>query len=284
MVLEHVIVPIDLSPASLAALPVAASLAQRTGGRVDALAVVGDVALVHPTATELAFNISRLGLPVTIHREVEVHPSPAEAIVAKLDRTPGGALVMRSQGRGRSAAVLGSTLAEVLRRSHRPVIVLGPHADLGPCELDGEYFVPLDGSANGEAVLPIVAAWARQFGGTPTVVEVATSTYADSAASAYLRTQAAALTARVGRPVDYELIHGGDVGLAIAEQATAAGAAMVFLATHGRTGIGRLASGSVAAAVVRHARMPVVVYRPAQTGDLVDLPHTPVELATAAGQ
>lgn len=270
MILEHIIVPVDLSPESLAAIPVAAALAHATGGHVEVVAVVDDERQVRATTTELVHHLALLGLPVTIHREVVVHASAAAAIVTKLEHTPGAMLLMRSQGRGRSAAVLGSTLAEVLRRSHRPVVVLGPHADLTHCDLGGEYFVPLDGSANAEAVLPIVATWAREFGGTPTVVEVASSRYADSSASAYLRTQAAGLSQRVGRTVDYELIHGGDIGLAIASQAGAVGASMVFLATHGRTGLGRLAAGSVAAGVVRHARMPVVVYRPIQVGDAED--------------
>lgn len=260
--LEQLIVPVDLSPASMAVLPVAAELARSSGALLEALAVVDDPADVRRTATELAFRVNRMHLPVTVRRDVQVHGSPAEAIVAKLAGTAGAVLMMRSQGRGRSAAVFGSTLADVLRRAHRPVIVLGPQAELVPCRPDGEYFVPLDGSPSAEAVLPIAAAWADQFGGRPTVVEVATSSFVDSTASAYLRAQASELAARIGRTVDHELIHGGDIGRAIADQAAADGVAMIFIATHGRTGIARLASGSVAASVVRHARVPVVVYRP----------------------
>ena len=37
---------------------------------------------------------------------------------------------------------------------------------------------------------------------------------------------------------------------------------LIFLATHGRTGLARLRSGSVAAEVVRHAHCPVVLFRP----------------------
>lgn len=264
MLLDHLIVPVDLSATSIATIPVAAALAERTGGRVELLTVVDETRLIDPTNAELDRTLSQLGpVPVTITRDVQVGGSASAAITAKLEREPGAMLLMASHGRGRSAAVLGSTLASVLRSCHRPVIVLGPNADLAPRDLAGEYFVPLDGSDNAEAVLPIVADWASQFGGAPTVVEVATTTYADAAASAYLRTQAAMLGERLGRPVDYDQLHGGDVGLAIAEHAHAAGAALIFIATHGRTGIGRLASGSVAAGVVRHARMPVVVFRPA---------------------
>ena len=266
MMLDHLIVPVDLSASSLATIGLAATLADRVGGQVDAICVVSDAKLVRPAATELNYHIARLGpLPVTIHREVIVADSPATAIIDTLIATPEATLVMASQGRGRSAAVFGSTLADVLRRSARPVIVLGPNADLTTCETGGEYFVPLDGSDNAEAVLPIVAEWTAELGGSPTVVEVATASYHD-AASAYLRAQAAGLADTIGRPVDYELIHGGDIGRAIAERADAVGASLIFIASHGRTGIGRLASGAVAAGVVRHARMPVVVLRPADVG------------------
>jgi nucleotide-binding universal stress UspA family protein len=40
------------------------------------------------------------------------------------------------------------------------------------------------------------------------------------------------------------------------------GASLLFLTTHGRSGLDRLRLGSVAAEIVRHAACPVVMHRP----------------------
>jgi len=56
-------------------------------------------------------------------------------------------------------------------------------------------------------------------------------------------------------------VHGGRADEAIA--GAAEGAAAIVMATHGRSGIGRLVYGSVAAAVLRRGETPVVMVRPA---------------------
>ena len=68
---------------------------------------------------------------------------------------------------------------------------------------------------------------------------------------------------RRGRPADE-----------IVAAATESGADLVAMATHGRTGLGRLLFGSVAEAVLRQAPVPVFMIRE---------PHT-VEAAAAAGE
>jgi nucleotide-binding universal stress UspA family protein len=68
------------------------------------------------------------------------------------------------------------------------------------------------------------------------------------------RLQAAGLTA------DAELREGG-AGAEILAAATAWGAELILVGTRGRTGLARLALGSVARNVVHHARMSVLVAR-----------------------
>jgi nucleotide-binding universal stress UspA family protein len=55
-----------------------------------------------------------------------------------------------------------------------------------------------------------------------------------------------------------------NIGDNIAERAREAGASVVVIGTHGRTGMGRLLLGSVAERVVRHAHCDVYVVRPPQ--------------------
>jgi nucleotide-binding universal stress UspA family protein len=69
--------------------------------------------------------------------------------------------------------------------------------------------------------------------------------------------------ARPGAGVAIEtLAHGtsGEVAEAVAKVAEEKGAAFIALSTHGRTGLRRLILGSVAEAVVRRARCPVMTF------------------------
>lgn len=54
-------------------------------------------------------------------------------------------------------------------------------------------------------------------------------------------------------------VRSGKADEAIAEAAAALGADMIVIASHGRTGVGRVVFGSVAAAVIRGAKIPVLV-------------------------
>ncbi|MFL6287015.1 MAG: universal stress protein [Actinomycetes bacterium] len=67
------------------------------------------------------------------------------------------------------------------------------------------------------------------------------------------------------------MLHGGHAGRSITDFADETGASLIFMSTHGRTGLARLRSGSVAAEVVRHARCPVVLFRPPELRDDADL-------------
>ena len=54
----------------------------------------------------------------------------------------------------------------------------------------------------------------------------------------------------------------GDPGLAVVEYAAANGVGLVAVATHGRSGPGRVLFGSVADYIVRHSRLPILLIRP----------------------
>lgn len=59
--------------------------------------------------------------------------------------------------------------------------------------------------------------------------------------------------------IDVELVTGGDPAEQITAWADANGVDLIAVTTHGRTGLKRLALGSVAEAVIRHSRVPVLV-------------------------
>jgi nucleotide-binding universal stress UspA family protein len=58
------------------------------------------------------------------------------------------------------------------------------------------------------------------------------------------------------------LIHSRHVSAAIVDLAESRFASLIYLATHGPHRFERLASGSIAAAVLHHATCPVIMFRP----------------------
>jgi nucleotide-binding universal stress UspA family protein len=136
--------------------------------------------------------------------------------------------------------------------------------------------VPLDGSALAEGIIPFLLKIAGPLdmslvllrvleplvpavgdGMRPNlIVDAETRT---REAEEYLATQAAALRAR-GVDVAWE-VRPGRPDEEIVEAARKAGADLIAMSTHGRSGLGRLLFGSVAEQVLRHAEVPVFLMR-----------------------
>jgi nucleotide-binding universal stress UspA family protein len=137
-----------------------------------------------------------------------------------------------------------------------------------------KILVPLDGSPGAEAVLPDVVMLARALGAEVLLLRVTRARVfpgvdptdaqvrAVHEAEAYLAVQVeqvrlwgleARSTVRYGDPVPEILDH-----------IRVASATLVAMASRARTRVGRLLLGSVAAAVVRHAGVPVLLLGPHQ--------------------
>lgn len=276
---SHLIVPIDPWASSTQSIPVAAQLAAAAGASVDVVAVTGSYQDRAATSEALADAVARHGpLAVEPTQHVVVAASVSAAIAARLADTPGAMIVMNSHGRGRSAAVLGSTATELLAATRAPIVVVGPEAGQRPARVDGSYVVPLDGSEMSETILPTVLDWASTFGGEPWLVEVLdpdNELPSDVVATAGVSRCAHDLERDLGRVVNYEALRGHRAGATIVDFAQQYDASLIFMTTHGRTGAARLRAGSVAANVVRHAPCPVVMLRPRSLGAPETSPEPP---------
>ena len=138
--------------------------------------------------------------------------------------------------------------------------------------------VPLDGSELAEAALPIARELADSLGGRLVLVGVipapgqfvagqggAISTYTDpdlAELQAEVHTYLEGIARRVGAGTQMEMaIREGDAATQVAQVAQEYAAAMVVMATHGRTGAIRSILGSVAGSVVHHSSGPVLLVR-----------------------
>jgi nucleotide-binding universal stress UspA family protein len=123
----------------------------------------------------------------------------------------------------------------------------------------GTVIVPLDGSELAEQVLPYARAIAEKSNVPLQFVRVVAEDDPASEreeARTYLRQQAEAIGDRVQISVRM-----GDPGEQIVKAAEEANNPLIVMATHGRTGLRRIFSGSVAQHVVRESGAPVFLVR-----------------------
>jgi nucleotide-binding universal stress UspA family protein len=273
-----IVVPLDGSPFAERALRPACSIAARLEqSRVLLLSCTDDIDHMQHRLDELAGLYSEV---VAIETRRVAHGDPAEVILATAATEPDATLCMATHGRGGiTSAVLGSVAKRVVCGSTRPLVLVGPHCRtaLLPAER-GRLLVCSDGSEFSDSIVPTAAAWCDRLDLAPWLTEVVgpdeNPEPADhpvpnrevGAATKRLEVLAAQL-----RPTDVgiEVLHGAP-GRSIPDFAERLPAALIAIATHGRSGLTRITMGSVTTEVVRHAPCPVLITRPTDDRSCLD--------------
>jgi len=119
---------------------------------------------------------------------------------------------------------------------------------------------PTDFSHCGDAALAHATSLARDTGATLLIVHVEEPPIAYGGGEMYYGVPEPATDDLKKMLAEHHLIVGDPAG-AITRLAEEEGVDMIVLGTHGRTGLSRLLMGSVAEAVVRHAKCPVFTYK-----------------------
>jgi nucleotide-binding universal stress UspA family protein len=190
----------------------------------------------------------------------------ADAVLAEAD-TDDALVCIASHGhRGLGAALLGSTAEEILRKSARPVLIVGPRYEAQPLRDDGMIVACVDGSTFAEQALPVAQAWSATLGEHLWFVQVAApntdrATGTDSPGvryeTSYLRSLAQ------GDPrTDFDVLHSNHPAHELADLAGRSPVDLLVMATHGRSGWSRLTLGSVAMNVVHRATCPILLVHP----------------------
>jgi len=263
---SEMLVPLDGRDASLRSVPVAGRIADRLELSLRLMTVADDP----DAATARLGSLAERLLP---GRDVAIDAAsgdPAEAIVQaagtdKLVCMATGATLLPHGGH------VGSVAEEVVREVGRPVILLGPRADLDPGKPTERIVVPVDGSAMSELAIDVAGDLAKALGAEawlvsviPPKLEVAAEHQIGrnigAAEVGYVRRLARELGHQFGIETGYEVLHIKDTAEAILDFTSHDGA--VVMTTHGRSGLSRLFAGSVARGVVARSSRPVIVYRP----------------------
>jgi nucleotide-binding universal stress UspA family protein len=276
----RVLVPLDGSPESAIALPLARAVARSTGAEISLLQVVPSDEQAKQAKAALERIASELASP-EIHVTTRVCEGEivADEILEQV-RTQGADLVvMRTHGRaGVMRAVLGSVTQRVVAESQVPVLLLRP----GGRRVSHirSLLVPVDGSPGAAVALSAAAGLARVADASIHLVEVVVpipnyisgawaidgGVYVDPAwddealvgARTYVDRVAARLQAS-GLTADGEARVGASIPDAIVRAAEEAGVDLIVMSTQALTGPARALLGSVADAVVRAADCPVLL-------------------------
>jgi len=217
----------------------------------------------------------KLGLELT---EIFVERGAAYAeIVRRAEEWGANFIVVGTHGRkGLARVVLGSSAERLVRHAHCSVLVARP------AEKTGVVLVATDLSPTSLLAIPEGAAAAKRSGARMVVVSVLdwgdaawTSTGLFGALPAVptreLKTQVRETfkgtleeaVARAGVAGEARVLE-GSAASEIVHHADELGAELIVVGTHGRTGLPRLALGSVAERVIRNASCSVLAVRPAE--------------------
>ena len=237
---------------------------------------------------EVRERLQPAGCPLTA---VSLRGWPEQAIIDHARRDPDALIVMSTHGRGGFARwALGSVTDRVLHTAPNPVLIVRAAAgEAAPAEVS-TVLAPLDGSDLAEAALEHAVDLAVALDAGVTLVRVShTRDYyrnrlvGPASAAGYslgtwiqelmrgdeeeardflagVRRGLAAERPEVNCVETLHLLHDSPAQ-AIIDQA-ALQPTLVAMASHGRSGLGRMVMGSVADRVVRHSSAPVLLIRP----------------------
>lgn len=133
-----------------------------------------------------------------------------------------------------------------------------------PRQRPRRILVAIDFDATAESALSHAYAWARHFGATLTVLHVNAKESPDRSEPQQATRALRALTEQAvseGLPQPELLVKLGPAARAIADTAAAMGADLVVMGSHGRGQVGRWVLGSVAAEVLQHTDLPVLLVK-----------------------
>ncbi len=261
-----ILVPLDRSQQAESALPVADVFARRLGAKVDLM--VSSALNIDTEEHEAYLQKVAGNLHAPIGRlEVCTGDNVVQSILDALNARTDSLLCMSTHGRGGIAqAMMGSTAEAVVREAGMPVLTVGPDVreplDTGL----GAIQVCLDGSEVAGELVAIAAEWARALGARLWLVEVqsgdtVSAPNQDVVESGYLAQVGERLRAE-GIDAEWDVLHAKNPAKALIDFRQQQPVSLIMITTHARTGLRRVALGSVAMQVTRHATSPVLLYHP----------------------
>ena len=277
-IFKKIIVPLDGSPLAEVAMPYAEELAAKLGSDIILLTV-----LPSGEAEEFQNHTKYADKMVDIARsEVEKYSeeiekteinigtatrvgNPAEGILNYVNKGYRSLIVMATHGRsGIGRWALGSIADKIVRSTLRQPLLLirakGNSPDVRAGHTLKKTLLPLDGTMEGEAVIPYTSAMARRLGMELTLLRIIPkANHTNGDAEYYLLDWCRRLNDE-GLSADYELKTGAPADQII-DFANEHGFDLVAMSTHGQNSINPWTLGSVAQKVLLAGNTPLLLIR-----------------------
>lgn len=257
-----IMVPLDGSEKDDRALAVAVALSGLSGAGLHLVRVTDGAGAADFTATA-AWVPASIGRPVTT--EVIARDDPAEALVRHAAESGARVIVMATRAPGAVDRALHASVSDaVLRESPCPVMLVPPGTDYmrDKSVAFGRVLVPLDGSVASEAVLDVLLGLSGGAALEYALLEVVPRHADRTDAAARLEATAARMRAHGVRSVDHDVSEANDPAEAIAAAVRETLVDFIAMSSRGRSGVRRMALGSVAETVVRTSEVPVLLVTP----------------------
>lgn len=276
--LKKILVPLDGSALAEKAIGYAAELSIPTGASMLLVRVANSHTLPGVDArerkegaiyeaerylTEKAARLIERGYGC---QAVVPYGTPADCIAEQARMQNSSLIVMSTHGRtGPTRLVFGSVAEQVVARSCVPVLVTRAWLPSDPSSFLQDrplFVVPLDGSTFAESALEPAVQLADDIGAAVLLVRAEPDSARVSEALAYLTHMESTLQSRYPDLTVIIDVRSGDPARAIDTAFRQNGASVVVMATHGRSGLRRSVTGSVAGRVLREGTAPIVLIRP----------------------
>jgi nucleotide-binding universal stress UspA family protein len=265
---EEIIACLDGSPRAEMILPLARGIAAPMGAALSLLRIIEDPDELPAEEAYLSEQARLFGA----RAKFIVAPDPAGAIIEELQKAPRAIAAITTHGRtALMEAVIGSVALKVVRGAGRPVLFYRPTASsLETPRVIETIIAAVDGSEFSEKIIPFAVNFARSTGSRLMLVQavpaaldnaIAGLPKTDISESSYLHATATKIRKKYGIETSWDTLH-GEPGHAICRFVHGMPKTMLALTSHARGGLERAFLGSVAAACLRHANVPMLLYWP----------------------
>jgi nucleotide-binding universal stress UspA family protein len=266
---DEVFACLDGSQLAQEILPLAHGITAAASATLSLIRVVAD-------ADELAAEESDLRQCARRYRaEVRflLSADPAAAIVGELEAKPNAIAAVTTHGRTAwTEAILGSVALRVIQGSSRPVILYRAVSGDGEApKRISTLVLALDGSEFAERMILFAAEMTKALEARlvlvqalppqPSIPALAGNSKSDMLESSYLHGIAGKIKREHGIDCEWEVLH-GDPADALCRYVKGMPETMLAMTSHARGGLQRALLGGVAAACLRRAGVPILMYGP----------------------
>lgn len=258
MAIEHIIIPVDFSEASLVAVEQGHSLARRAGADTELLSVTSPR---YANTTAAALRSLGSEREATSMRVITTDTDDIEGrLVDEVLARRNSLWCVGSHGRTAVGELLfGSVSADLVRDAEVPIVVVGPRSE--DRATANVIAVALDGSDLSETILPAAVQVAGALGLTVRLLQVGLEHGENDATDTAYLARVADTLPHPDR-IDYDTLYGNADDALVDYLARSGDVAMLALATRGVPSGARLSVPSTAMRVLRHSPVPVLMLHP----------------------